>query len=107
MVWANKGRIYRLVYRERTIGYMNIERLITVIVGIVGILASIDAGIQRYNRATKSKYAAERDFAHLQRNQEQLKQSIAVILEENDKMNDDVIKIRTQLETLIAIQRER
>lgn len=85
----------------------DIERWITVVVGVLGIVGVIDAGIQRYSRATKTRYAAERDFEHLRRNQEQLKQSIAVIMEENDTLNAEVIKIRTQLETLIAIQRER
>lgn len=86
---------------------MNLERIITIVVGIGGILAMIDSGIQRYNRSTKSKYAAERDFAHLQKNQEQIKQSIAVVLDENDKLTEDVIRMKTQLETLIAIQKER
>lgn len=85
---------------------MNVERVITILVGIGGILAMIDSTIQRYNRANKSRYAAERDFAHLQRNQEQMKQSINVILEENDSLNSEIIRMRTQLETLIAIQRE-
>lgn len=86
---------------------MNAERWITIIVGISAILAAIDSGIQRYNKAATSKYAAQRDFEHLRKNQEQFKENLKVILNENDELTKQLIQVRTQLETLIAIQRER
>lgn len=86
---------------------MNAERIITIVVGITAILGFMDSLIQRYNKKTTSSYAAKRDFEHLRRNQEQFKESLKLILDENEAMKADVIKVRTQLETLIAIQRER
>lgn len=85
---------------------MNLERIITIVVGIGGIVAMMDSAMQRYTRSAKAKYAAERDFAHLQRNQEQMKQSIAVLMEENDEMKDEMIQMRTEVRTLIAWTKE-
>ena len=86
---------------------MTLERVITIVVGIGGILAMIDSAVQRYNKSTTSKYAAQRDFEHIMRNQEQFKISIKEILTENDALNGELIRLRTQMEALIAIQRER
>lgn len=85
---------------------MGIERIITLVVSILGIIAAVDSAVQRYNKATTSKYAAQRDFEHLRRNQEQLKQSITVLMNENDSLREDVIKMRTQLETFITLTKE-
>lgn len=85
---------------------MNLERVITIVVGIGGILAMIDSAIQRYNKSTTSKYAAQRDFEHIMRNQAQFKIDIKEILSEHDSMNAELIRLRTQMETLISIQRE-
>lgn len=83
---------------------MDVDKLIAIIGIVIAILGVVDSGLQRYAKANTSKYAAQRDFEHLRRNQDQLKQSIAVILEENDKLNEEMIRMRTQLDTLIVMQ---
>lgn len=86
---------------------IEVKDIITVVVGVFAILAGIDSFIQRYNKKTTSAYAAERDFAHLQRSQEQLKVTLNKVMDESEAIGEEVIRLRTQMEVLIGIQRER
>lgn len=45
-----------------------------------------------YGKSTKKRYAAERDFQHLKRNQEQIVSNIAHIANEFDKRFDEIDK---------------
>ncbi|AKG21497.1 hypothetical protein [Calothrix sp. 336/3] len=54
-----------------------------------------------YVNSEKKKYAAERDFAHLKRNQEQIQQGIVQILDELDgrfdRVERDVLEIKAKM----------
>lgn len=84
---------------------MSLEQWIAIIGVSLALLASIDSGIQRYNKATTSKYAAQRDFEHLRRNQEQLKTAVADIQDELEKMQEDNVRLKTQLEMFLSMLR--
>lgn len=87
---------------------MNItpEQLIAVFGMMTGILGLIDAGIQRYSRRIKSSYAAERDFAHIRRNQEQFSQALGAMQEEVEQLLIKVAELRMQLAMLIGEKRD-
>lgn len=58
-------------------------------------------GILWYANSEKKKYAAERDFAHIRRNQEQMQQGLNDLLREFDRRFDvidrDVLEIKSVL----------
>ncbi|OUC11594.1 MAG: hypothetical protein B0A82_26945 [Alkalinema sp. CACIAM 70d] len=66
--------------------------------GITGAIGGILTAARWYADSEKKKYAAERDFAHLKRNQEQLSESLKMIGEEVEVLNESVIR----LEALIS-----
>ena len=86
---------------------MDVDKLIAVIGVIIAILGVVDSGLQRYVRANTGKYAAQRDFEHLRRNQEQLKESLRVVIEDSDKMNDEMIRLSVQISTLLAMKESK
>lgn len=48
--------------------------------------------VSHYSNSQQKRYAAERDFQHLKRNQEQIVSNIAHIAEEFDRRFDDIDK---------------
>lgn len=75
--------------------------------GLIGLVGFMDSAIQRYNRATTAKYAAERDFGHLKRNQEQIKEAIKLIDEENEALKIELTILRTEIRTLLKYMDEQ
>ncbi|WP_448286101.1 hypothetical protein [Phormidesmis priestleyi] len=71
---------------------MNFEvnSLISVLTFAAGAGSAVWGMISWYAGAEKKKYAAEREFQHLKRNQEQMKQSIEHVTKEIDALSDDV-----------------
>ncbi len=49
---------------------------------ILSLIANILGAIAWMSSAAKKRYAAERDFGHLRRNQEQMSQGINLLMEE-------------------------
>lgn len=49
---------------------------------VISLISFVSGGIAWYSSAVRKSYAAERDFQHLRRNQEQLSSGIAECLKE-------------------------
>lgn len=84
----------------------NIE-IITAIIGlIIGVSGAIAAIYTRWKASIEKGYAAQRDFAHLRRNQEQMSQGIAEINKDTDgrfdRLDLAVNRIESMLHTLLA-----
>ncbi|WP_414576936.1 hypothetical protein [Anabaena sp. CCY 9402-a] len=68
---------------------------------ILATITTVMGSILWYANAEKKKYAAERDFAHIRRNQEQMQQGLNDLLRELDHRFDtldrDVLEIKSTL----------
>ncbi|MGI0494225.1 hypothetical protein ACN4EG_20765 [Alkalinema pantanalense CENA528] len=86
---------------------MDLNSLLAVLTflggGIAGISGTLWGMAQWYAKAKNKEYAAQRDFAHLKRNQEQQAENMRQIMEEVELLNRAVIR----LETLITSFFER
>ncbi|WP_427159401.1 hypothetical protein ACQFX9_25785 [Aliinostoc sp. HNIBRCY26] len=64
-------------------------------------ITTVIGGILWYANAEKKKYAAERDFAHIRRNQEQMQLGLNTLLQELDRRFDvverDILEIKSTL----------
>jgi len=57
---------------------------------IIGITTFIGGSIAWYKGAIEKQYAAQRDFNHLRRNQEQLIQNLDTLFKESDRRFDTI-----------------
>ena len=64
---------------------------------LIGVGGAIDSAMQRYRKSVNASYAAERDFAHIRRNQEQFKEGFAQIQDEVTELNVKVAELRMQV----------
>ena len=48
------------------------ENILGIVTGVIGIIGAIVGGMTWYKGSVEQRYAAQRDFGHLRRNQEQL-----------------------------------
>lgn len=80
---------------------MDLNSLLAVLTFIGGGIAGISGtlwGLARwYAQSEKKKYAAERDFQHLKRAQEQLSEGLKLISEEVEILNKAVLRLETLL----------
>lgn len=86
---------------------MDLNNLITLLTflggGAAGAIGGILTAARWYADSEKKKYAAERDFAHLRKNQEQQAENMKLVMEEVEFLNKAVIR----LEALITSFFER
>lgn len=68
----------------------DVKSLISVLTFLAGAGSAVWGMVRFYADAEKKRYAAERDFEHLRRNQEQMKQSIVSLSEDIDGLSDDL-----------------
>lgn len=68
---------------------MSISDFVSIISLAIAVFAFIDAFMTRQKTSATKSYAAERDFQHLKRNQEQMQQNQAVVLNEIDELRDE------------------
>ena len=84
----------------------NIEMLAAIIGGVIGVSGALAAVYTRWKASIEKGYAAQRDFQHLKRNQEQMSQGIAEINKDADARFDrldlSVNRIESMLHTLLA-----
>lgn len=74
---------------------------------LIAVLGVFDSALQRYKKANTSEYAAQRDFEHLKRNQEQLKHSLEVLIEENEEVRLKLVAVETQMNILVNLRYNR
>ncbi|WP_348251994.1 hypothetical protein [Leptolyngbya sp. FACHB-1515] len=56
--------------------------------------------INRQSQAKVKEYAAQRDFEHLQRNQEQIKESIKLLQDDREHQNRSLVELETMVKAL-------
>ncbi|KAM3102105.1 hypothetical protein ACKFKH_32440 [Phormidesmis sp. 146-20] len=83
---------------------MNVEisSLISIATFLAGAGSAVWGMVQWYAGAEKKKYAAERDFQHLRRNQEQMKLAIEHITKEIDLLSDDMKTLTAVFNVLLS-----
>lgn len=68
---------------------------------VLATATTVVGGVLWYANSEKKKYAAERDFAHIRRNQEQMQQGLNDLLREFDRRFDvvdrDILEIKSNL----------
>ena len=76
---------------------MDLNNLITLLTflggGAAGAIGGIATAARWYADSEKKKYAAERDFAHLRKNQEQQAENLRLMMEEVETLNKTVIRL--------------
>lgn len=69
-------------------------------IGVIGLIGSIFGGIAWYNGAIEKRFAAQRSFEHLRKNQEQMGQALAIIDTQLDEVANDIKQLlKTGTET--------
>lgn len=80
---------------------MTIELMIGIGGFILAVTSSLTGFMFWFANSEKKKYAAERDFQHIRKNQEQTNLSLATILSEIDKRFDildrDILEIKMNI----------
>ncbi|BAT53784.1 hypothetical protein NOS3756_27470 [Nostoc sp. NIES-3756] len=68
---------------------------------VLATLTTVLGGVVWFANSEKKRYAAERDFAHIRRNQEQMQQGLTSLFNELDRRFDtverDILEIKTSL----------
>ena len=83
---------------------------INLAIGALGLAGSIFGGIAWYNGAIEKRFAAQRSFEHLRKNQEQMGQSLILLDTQLDEISHDLkamVKSNNEIEhelDLIKIQ---
>lgn len=76
---------------------MDLNSLLTILTflggGAAGAIGGIATAARWYADSEKKKYAAERDFAHLRKNQEQQAENLRLMMEEVETLNKAVIRL--------------
>jgi hypothetical protein len=84
----------------------NVEMFAAIIGSIIGLSGAGAALYTRWKASIEKGYAAQRDFQHLRRNQEQMSQGIADINKDTDSRFDRIDlslnRIESMLHTLLA-----
>lgn len=74
---------------------MDWNTLIALASFIGGIVSTSIAFLKWYGSAQKKAYAAERDFQHLRRNQEQLAEALKLIDKEVEQVNVKLVRLES------------
>lgn len=68
--------------------------------GIIGILTFVGGILAWYSGAIEKRYAAQRDFQHLKKNQENISLGIHSLFKEVDRRFDDLVREVGELKAL-------
>ena len=80
---------------------------ITIVLGLGGILGGV-AGLYSYLKSANEKsYAAQRDFNHLLRNQEQLINNLSFQAKDFDERFNSIEKVLLKIEAILIAWRGR
>ena len=80
----------------------DIQNLVTLLTFLAGAGSAVLGMVKWYANSQKKAYAAERDFNHLRRNQEQMKESIKMLSSEVDELLADVKTLTAVFNLLLA-----
>jgi len=69
--------------------------------GIIGILTFAGGTLAWYSGAIEKRYAAQRDFQHLRKNQEQIASTINSLFKEQDRRFDEIERETLELKALL------
>lgn len=86
---------------------MRVNDWIAIVGMLLAVIGVLDSALQRWKKANTSEYAAKRDFEHLRRNQEQLKDSLKIVLEENEEVKLKLVAVETQMNILVNLRYSR
>ncbi len=80
----------------------DVQSLISLSTFLAGAGSAAFGMVKWYANSQKKAYAAERDFNHLRRNQEQMKESIKMLSEEVDELMADMKTLTAVFNVLLA-----
>jgi hypothetical protein len=85
---------------------MDLNSLLTLLTflggGAAGAIGGIATAARWYADSEKKKYAAERDFNHLRKNQEQQAKNMELVMEEVEFLNKAVVRLETLLTSFLG-----
>lgn len=64
---------------------------------LLGLLTALGGFVAYFRSSVQKKYAAERDFQHLRRNQEQLMQMLVQVDDTLNELKTEVVRIEARL----------
>ena len=68
----------------------DLQNFISLATYLAGVGSAVWGMLQFYSSSEKKKFAAEREFQHLKRNQQQMQEALAKMMEELDELSDDM-----------------
>lgn len=81
---------------------MTIETLLAVASFVLGVGGTLWAVVNYYASSQTKKYAAQRDFEHLRRNQEQLIHNLSEIAKDIDEVREEVRNMSRVAQIILA-----
>lgn len=84
---------------------VSIDTLISFGSLLLGFGTTLTGVMIWYVNSERKKYAAERDFNHIRRNQEQMQQSLTYLLTELEKRFDTVERDVLEIKTVLGLNR--
>ena len=75
---------------------VDVKSIIAILTFLAGAGSAVLGMLRWFATAEKKKYAAEREFGHLKRNQEQMQQTLKSLSDDFDEMSAD-LKTQTAL----------
>lgn len=81
---------------------MSIETFIAVAGFVLGVGGTLTAVVNYYASSQTKKYAAQRDFEHLRRNQEQLIHNLSEIAKDIDEVREEVRNMSRVAQIILA-----
>ena len=80
---------------------MKLDQIQSLIALGIGVITFLGGALAWYAGAVEKRYAAQRDFQHLRRNQEQINNGINTILKDQDRRFDTIEKELSESKMLI------
>jgi hypothetical protein len=81
---------------------VDIKSIIAILTFLTGVGGGVLGMLRWFSTSERKRYAAEREFIHLRNNQEQMKQSLALLSEEFDEMASDFKTQNACFQVLLA-----
>jgi len=68
---------------------------------VIGVVTFLGGTLAWYSGAIEKRYAAQRDFGHLKRNQENISREVGELFKEQDRRFDQLEKENAEIKSLL------
>jgi septal ring factor EnvC (AmiA/AmiB activator) len=83
---------------------IDVKSIIAILTFLAGAGSAVLGMLRWFSTSERKRFAAEREFEHLKRNQEQMKQSSASLAKEIDNLSDDMKTLTAVFNVMLSQQ---